>query len=71
MGSLKKFYKVSPFWDGVSSAFDLLGLSNQFDVKARNQKRKSRNCLKHDLETVGKYMREALKDYEEEIKHLG
>ena len=62
MGSLKKWYKMSPFLEGISSAFDLFGyggLTHQ-DIKKKSSERIKRNTLDYDFAVVGGYVKEAL-----------
>ena len=73
MGSLEKKYKVPPFWEGVSSAFDLFGLGDVSleKIKKSNSRRLKRNSVAYDLFTVGKDMRLAINQYEKETKNVG
>lgn len=70
MGSLTNWYKRSPFWEGVASAFDLfevLGLSVD-DVKQITSERRRYNAIKDNFDIVRQDLKSKLEKYEREFR---
>ncbi len=70
MGSLKNWYKSSPFWQGVSSAFDLFGISgiSMNDLKEIISEERRYNAIKENFDLARKDMELKLKEYDQKIK---
>jgi hypothetical protein len=71
MGNLEEWSKTPPFWEGVSSTFDLFGFGDLSleRIKRLNAIRLKRNTVAYDLSVVGRDMRSAINQYEEETKN--
>lgn len=70
MGSLTNWYKRSPFWEGVASAFDLfgvLGLSVD-DVKKISSEERRYNAIKENFDLVRQDLKSKLEEYEHESR---
>ena len=71
MRQKEKTLIISPFLAGISSTFDLLGVNGLSldDIKKRNRRRLEKNSIKHDFLYVGKILKRAIEQYEQEIRH--
>jgi hypothetical protein len=65
MKNRNKYDAHTAFWDGVSSAFDLLGVRGQSlsDLRAKNRLRRKLNSTKSDISMVGKDIKRAAYKY--------
>lgn len=70
MGSLKNWYKRSPFWEGVASTFDLFGVSGISinDLKEITSPKRRNKAIEENFELVKKDLESKLKEYEREFQ---
>jgi hypothetical protein len=70
MGSLRHWYKGTPFWEGVASAFDLFGVTgiSITDLKEIVSEKRRYEAIKENYDLARKDLESQLEKYEREFK---